>query len=185
VPVEAPSGLLNRWTVSAFNAAYYARNGLRGTEVTDYEPFFFPLDGVGGWNKIYGRRGFYQYQNVIPLAETATLRKIMAEVAKSGSSSFLAVLKRFGKTESPGMLSFPMEGWTLALDFPNRGEATEALFRRLDELTFAAGGRLYAAKDARMTPEAFALGAPRLAEFQRHVDPACRSDLARRLRIIP
>ena len=77
------------------------------------------------------------------------------------------------------------EGWTLALDFPNRGAATETLFRRLDELTFAAGGRLYAAKDARMTPEAFASSAPRLAEFRRYVDPACRSDLAQRLRIIP
>ena len=118
-----------------------------------YAPFFHPLDGVLHWNRIYGKQGFYQYQFVLPFAARAALDDILRSIASSGQGSFLAVLKTFGNLPSPGLLSFPMPGVSLALDFPNRGAVTRALFDRLDAIVVAAGGRLYAAKDARMSGE--------------------------------
>jgi hypothetical protein len=131
---------------------------------------------------MYGPRGFYQYQSVVPenVALDAT-REMLREISISGLGSFLAVLKTFGEISSPGMLSFPMPGTTLALDFPNKGEATKRLFARLDSIVLGAGGRLYAAKDACMSPQMFATEYPRVTEFLRYRDPGISSSMSRRI----
>ena len=180
VPLKPPISLINSLSLHAFNLAYYNRP-LPARGRVDYAPFFYPLDGVQHWNRLYGRRGFFQYQFVLPLAERAALDEIMRTIADSGQGSFLAVLKTFGERPSPGMLSFPLPGVTLALDFPNHGAATRALFERLDAIVAAGGGRLYAAKDARMAGEFFRQSYPRLAEFGTYVDPGFSSDFARRV----
>lgn len=158
VPFNAPSFALNSLSVKAFNALYYAkaRKG-RHDSTVPYTTFFHPLDAVGHWNRIYGKRGFTQYQFVIPLdAARAGLPEILGRIAKAGLGSFLAVLKLFGKQETyPGNISFPVEGYTLALDFP----VSRALFPLLDELDRVVldhGGRHYLTKDARMAPATFA-----------------------------
>jgi L-gulonolactone oxidase len=147
-----------------------------------YQPFFYPLDAIGHWNRIYGPRGFYQYQSVVPqaVAREAT-GEMLAAIAASGQGSFLAVLKTLGKQSSPGMLSFPMAGTTLALDFPNRGGPTLKLFERLDAIVRAAGGRLYAAKDARMPGSMFRETYPQWQAFQSFVDPKFSSGFWRRV----
>ena len=180
VPFSPPFSLINGFSLAAFNLAYYHRP-LPAQSVSHYAPFFYPLDGVAHWNRLYGRNGFYQYQFVVPLAARAALDEILASIAQSGQGSFLAVLKTFGGRASPGLLSFPMPGMTLALDFPNRGAPTLALFARLDAIVAAAGGRLYAAKDARMSGEFFRRSNPRLAEFLPFIDPQFSSDFSRRV----
>jgi FAD/FMN-containing dehydrogenase len=183
IPFDAPGGLLNRWTVRAFNAAYY-RQQLRPVvrKRVPYEPFFYPLDVLGDWNRLYGRRGFFQYQFVVPHTDGhEAIRALLGRIARSGEASFLAVLKTFGDVASPGMLSFPRPGVTLALDFPNRGERTRRLFRDLDALVREAGGRLYPAKDACMTAEDFQRQYPEWQAFQRHIDPAFSSSFWRRV----
>ncbi len=182
-PLDAPGWALNRLTVRAFNALYW-RQQLRPVvrKRVPYEPFFYPLDAVGDWNRIYGRRGFFQYQFVVPHTDgREAIREILDRIATSGEASFLAVLKTFGDTESPGMLSFPMPGVTLALDFPNRGERTRRLFHSLDALVREAGGRLYPAKDACMTAADFQQFYPAWEAFERFVDPAFSSSLWRRV----
>jgi FAD/FMN-containing dehydrogenase len=183
VPVDFPSFTLNGLTVRAFNHAYY--NKMRGPAKSftqHYAPFFYPLDGVNRWNRIYGRAGFFQYQCVIPRhSGPAPMEEILRRIARSGQASFLAVLKVFGAQPAPGLLSFPRAGMTLALDFPNRGERSLRLFNELDEITRAAGGRLYPAKDARMSPEDFEAGYPALEEFRKHIDPAFTSDFWKRM----
>jgi hypothetical protein len=131
---------------------------------------------------MYGARGFYQYQCVIPKADgCAPLREIMQIIARSGEGSFLAVLKNFGAVASPGMMSFPMEGMTLALDFRNRGEKTIRLFAQLDAVVRAAKGRLYPAKDARLPADMLHAGYPALSKFLQHLDPLLGSDFSRRV----
>lgn len=181
VPVDAPGWSINPLTVRLFNFAYYRRQ-LRRVQagLVSYEPFFYPLDAVAKWNRVYGRRGFFQYQCVVPKGSEA-MRTILETIAASEEASPLVVLKTFGSLPSPGMLSFPREGVTLALDFPNRGERTFRLFERLDELVRDAGGALYPAKDARMPPEMFRLSFPRWQEFARHVDPRFSSSFWRRV----
>jgi L-gulonolactone oxidase len=148
-----------------------------GRRRVHYDPFLYPLDSIQNWNRLYGRKGFYQYQCVIPDgAGREPIRALLQQIAASGEGSFLAVLKRFGDVSSPGVLSFPMPGLTLALDFRNRGDRTLRLLDRLDAIVAEAGGRLYAAKDLRMSREMFTAGYPGLDRFARHVDPACRSD---------
>jgi FAD/FMN-containing dehydrogenase len=172
--------VLNGLTVRAFNAAYFAKNRLlAGQRETSFDPFFFPLDGIGHWNRIYGRRGFLQFQCVVP--ELPAIAALLAEVGRSAEGSFLSVLKSFGPLQSPGMLSFPRPGLTLALDFANRGEPTFALLDRLEAVVREAGGALYPAKDARMSKELFARSYPRRAEFERHRDPSFSSSLWRRV----
>src|SRR5205814_1253153 len=122
-----------------------------GKRVSHYDPFFFPLDSVHGWNRIYGKPGFFQFQCVVPRIET--IRSLLARVARAGSGSFLSVLKTFGSIASPGMLSFPREGITLTLDFANRGAQTLALLGALEHEVRDAGGALYPAKDACMSRE--------------------------------
>lgn len=172
VPLDAPSFALNRFTVRAFNHVYH-RAGVKAPaeREVDWDGYFYPLDALLEWNRIYGARGFAQYQNVLPLA---TARDALAEmldvIAASGRASFLAVLKRFGPGAPQRPLSFPMEGYTLALDFPLSPEAL-TLMDRLDEITLAAGGRLYLAKDSRMTQATFETGyGAGLGAFSRLVD---------------
>jgi len=180
LPADWPFSLVNGVSLRAFNQAYYHRP-LPAKAVVHYEPFFYPLDAVAHWNRLYGRKGFYQYQFVLPMAARELLGDILRCIATSGQGSFLAVLKTFGHLPSPGLLSFPMPGVTLALDFPNRGAPTLALFERLDAMVGAAGGRLYAAKDARMSGEFFQRSTPRLSEFMPYIDPKFSSGFARRV----
>jgi FAD/FMN-containing dehydrogenase len=182
IPFDFPAFALSRPAVVAFNVLYY-RGTRRGQSRMHFVPFFHPLDAVGGWNRVYGRRGFLQHQGVVPMADAAAvLETMLGEIAASGAASFLSVLKVFGDRPSPGMLSFPRPGATLALDFPHRGEATLALLDRLDAIVMGAGGAIYPAKDARMSPETFARSFPRVDEFERHVDPAFSSSFWRRVR---
>lgn len=183
VPIDFPAIALNRLSIKAFNTAYYRRFiGKRKSLRQHYGSFFHPLDSVQGWSRIYGKRGFYQYQCVIPFeAGAGVMNELLSCIAASGQGSFLAVLKTFGEKHSPGILSFPSPGITLALDFANRGRETLALFDRLDSIVRQVGGRLYPAKDARMSPADFAHSFPRLDEFRHHVDPGLASDFWKRM----
>jgi decaprenylphospho-beta-D-ribofuranose 2-oxidase len=188
VPAAAPSGLLSPAAVRAFNEIWFRRSPRR--EVAALRPlasFFHPLDGVAGWNLLYGRDGFVQYQFAVGPHQGDTVRRAVGMIGASGVPSFLAVLKRFGPGD-PGPLSFPVEGWTLALDFPVGPEGVPALLDRLDGMVAEAGGRVYLAKDARLRPELVPVMYPRigaLAAVRARVDPGrvMRSDLSRRLGI--
>jgi hypothetical protein len=150
--------------------------------VDHFKSFFFPLDSIQHWNRLYGPRGFFQYQCVIPLAVEQQLTANLLEViSRSRLGSFLAVLKRFGPRTSPGMLSFPREGTTLALDFPNTGIGLEKLFQELDSIVAAADGRLYPAKDGRMPGALFRSGFPRWEEYSQYIDPGFSSSFWRRV----
>lgn len=183
MPLDAPGWALNRWSIGAFNAAYYAK-GKRAAgrrQAVSYLPFFYPLDGIGDWNRLYGRRGMYQYQCVVPPEASGAVRDMLEAIRASGEGSFLATLKTFGRLASPGLISFPMEGTTLALDFPNRGEATLKLLARLDDIVRAAHGRLYPAKDGRMPAAMFRAGYPAWERLAAMVDPAFSSSFWRRV----
>ncbi len=182
----APSGLLNAFTVSAFNAAWYSRAPRRRSgELQTITAFFHPLDGIDGWNLLYGRRGFLQYQFAVGPDRADVVHQAVRLLSDSGTPSFLAVLKRFG-SGNPGPLSFPIEGWTLALDLPLGPPQLARITDQLDEMVAQAGGRVYLAKDARLRPELLEVMYPRLSELQevrRRIDPSgilC-SDLSRRL----
>jgi decaprenylphospho-beta-D-ribofuranose 2-oxidase len=184
-PPWAPNGLLRRSTVSAFNEAYFRRAPrLARGRLVPLHSYFFPLDVVRGWNRMYGSRGFLQYQCVVPFGAEPALRETIERLAGSGAASFLAVLKRFGRGR--GLLSFPIEGWTLALDMPAAAPGLGPLLDGLDEIVAGAEGRVYLAKDSRMRPDALAAMYPKLGEWnsiRERLDPAgaMRSDLARRL----
>lgn len=181
MPLVPPLSLVNRLTLRPFNAAYFHLHKA-STTIVHYEAFSYPLDNVRDWNRLYGPRGFYQYQSVVPRSVQRDASKAMLnEITRSGEGSFLAVLKTFGDRLPRGMLSFPMPGATLALDFPNRGDRTLALFGRLDAIVREAGGRIYCAKDARMPRALFEAGYPRLAEFLPYRDPGISSAMSRRL----
>jgi L-gulonolactone oxidase len=183
VPADAPSGLLNRLTVRAFNEVYNAAQKRKaGALRQHYSQFFHPLDSIAHWNRLYGRSGMWQYQCAVPPHSMQdAVSALLAAINASGQGSFLSVLKTFGPLGSPGLLSFPMEGATLALDFPNRGEQTLKLFSRLDAIVREAGGRLYAAKDGRIPKEMWRDGYPELTRFVSHVDPFFASDFWRRV----
>ena len=156
VPFSMPNHLLNPLTIKAFNSLYYGKHPKGSlSQVVSYEPFFFPLDFVRGWNKIYGRRGFLQYQMLVPKTDNnRAIREILTEISASGMGSFLAVIKEFGDRHHGG-LSFPAPGVTLALDFPYYGSKLLSLFDRLDRIVIEAGGRVYLGKDARLPKEHF------------------------------
>ncbi len=183
VPLVPPVSLINRASLVAFNTAYFQwHSRQRGRHPVHYEPFFYPLDHVLHWNRIYGPRGFYQYQCVVPRADgPRAIGALLREIAADGQGSFLAVLKTFGERQAPGLLSFAQPGVTLALDFPNHGARTTALLDRLDAVVAEAGGRIYPAKDARMPPTLFRRGYPRLEAFLRLRDPGIRSAFASRV----
>jgi len=185
-PFNLPSFVLNKFTISAFNFAYYAKNLKKEIDsVVHYEPFFYPLDAILHWNRGYGKKGFVQYQFVVPLDKKEGLVQILNRISQKGMGSFLAVLKKFG--EHPSIISFPIEGYTLALDFPVR----EGLFEFLDELddiVLKYGGRIYLSKDARMRPDIFWATYPHARQFQEIVkkynpDFKIRSMQSDRLRI--
>ena len=182
VPVDFPSFALNKLSVKAFNSLYYHKQRRGEVQaVVDYDPFFYPLDGVHGWNRIYGARGFLQYQCVVPLDCYDIIKEMLGEIATSGLCSFLSVLKEFGDRAPRGLLSFPREGVTLALDFPYKGKATLALLSRLDAKVTACGGAVYPAKDARMSPQAFKQYFPRWEMFSSFIDPGFSSNFWRRV----
>jgi FAD/FMN-containing dehydrogenase len=183
MPVDAPGFLLNGMTVGAFNALYWRRAPeVPRPRIGPYEPVFYPLDAIRGWNRLYGARGFYQYQCVVPHGTArAAVPELLRAVAAGREASFLAVLKTLGGRPSPGMLSFPMPGVTLALDLPNRGLRTHELLNRLDRITAEAGGRIYPAKDGRVSPGDFQRGFPNWRDFAVHVDPHFSSSFWRRV----
>lgn len=183
VPIDAPGFTVNPLTLRAFNAAYYQlRRMTSGRAERHYDPVTFPLDAVRGWNRIYGPAGLHQHQCVVPPAAAPdAMAELLNEIGRSGEGSFLVVLKTFGDRPSPGLMSFPMPGTTLAIDFRNRGEATLKLLERLDAIVLSAGGRLYPAKDARMSGAMLAAGYPNLDSFRAHLDPGLSSAFWRRV----
>ena len=187
VPFDAPAATLSPAVVRTFNAAYWRRVPASGrTSVKPIDAFFFPLDKIHDWNRLYGKSGFHQFQCVLPATETDTLRLMLERIGGSGLASPLAVLKRMGPGRA-GFMSFPMEGWTLAVDFPNR-PAAERLIEELEDITAEAGGRIYLAKDALSRPERIRAMYPDhedwLAEVQ-SMDPDGHyiTDLVRRLKL--
>ncbi len=182
-PFDAPNLLLNSWTVNAFNAVYYGKQQRRVvSKRSHYEGFFYPLDAIGDWNRIYGPRGFLQYQFVIPYnGDIGLIQEVFERIAASKMGTFLAVLKMFGDLPSPGLLSFPRPGVTLALDFPNEGARTFALLNGLDTLMRGHGGRVYPAKDARMSPASFQTFYPEWKAFSQYIDPRFSSSFWRRV----
>ena len=186
VPSGVPPGLVSRYTVALANEAWYRKAPrLRRGELQPIGKFFHPLDGVRNWNRIYGPGGFRQYQYVVPFGQEAAVRRSFELVSAARAPSFVTVLKRFGE-QDPGLLSFPMAGWTLALDFPARTPGLATLLGALDDLVAGAGGRVYLAKDSRVPADTLARMYPRLAEFRAlraSLDPKAvlASDLSRRL----
>lgn len=183
VPFNAPSLLLNRYSLRLGNTLYFhlsPRSPSRNIE--PYSTFFFPLDRLHHWNRLYGSRGLLQYQCVIPPPNQETgIAELLDHIRHSGQGSFLAVLKKFGSMSSPGLLSFPRKGTTLALDFPNWGEDTLKLLRKLDDIVFECGGAVYPAKDARMSARHFRSYFPNWNIFAPLIDPKFSSNFWRRV----
>jgi FAD/FMN-containing dehydrogenase len=183
MPFVPPFSLVNTLSLRAFNTLYYYRGKAgAGRKEAHYQPFLYPLDGIAHWNRMYGPRGFYQYQCVVPRAVGRNATHAMLDaIGRAGAGSFLTVLKTFGDRKPVGMMSFAQPGVTLAVDFPNYGKRTLALLDRLDAIVREAGGRLYPAKDARMPRDMFESGYPRLSEFLAYRDPGISSEMSRRL----
>lgn len=187
VPFQMPSFLLNSLSVSAFNKLYYWKHKKKQESLIHYDPFFYPLDSIHNWNRVYGKKGFTQYQFVVPKKDGhAVMKRILSQIVNSKRGSFLAVLKSFGPGNN-NPLSFPMEGYTLALDF----KIQKSLFpflEKLDQEVLAAGGRVYLTKDVRMSADTFAKSYPRLDEFlavrkKYHADGVFYSEQSKRLGI--
>ena len=182
VPFTPPVSPLRGLGLRAFNEAYF-RKAKAGTSrrTVPFDGFFYPLDRIGRWNRLYGPRGLHQHQSVVPLQGAEDhVRALMETALAHGQGSFLTVLKRFGAIESPGLLSFPREGYTLTLDFPDLGERTRRLLDALDTIVRRVGGRVNPYKDARMSPETFAASFPRWRELEALRDPMIVSDFWRR-----
>ncbi len=189
VPFNAPSGLLNPLSIRVFNELWFrSAPARREGEAQSLGAFFHPLDGLNDWNRLYGRRGFVQYQFAVSDTRAEVVVRAIDRLSSSGVPSFLAVLKRFGPANH-GLLSFPVSGWTLALDLPVGPSALPGVLDDLDEMVIEAGGRVYLAKDSRLSPGAVRVMYPRLPEFlevKNRIDPQHQlaSDLARRLHLV-
>lgn len=185
VPFDLPQFVLNPLTIRSFNELYYRKQlQKRVHKVESYNPFFYPLDGIREWYRMYGRRGFLQYQFVVPFeGGREAMRDILERIRRAGGGSFLTVLKEFGTLQSPGMLSFPRPGLTLALDFAYSGEKTLRLLEELDTIVRQHNGAVYPAKDARMSAESFQQFYPRWQEFAQYIDPHFSSSFWRRVSI--
>lgn len=181
-PVTTPGFLLNRLSISSFNWLYRHRPAAGFKGIQPYNPFFYPLDGIREWNRLYGHKGFFQHQCLLP-PETgrAGLGEMLETIQRAGQGSFLAVLKVHGPEPSPGVMSFCREGVSLALDFANRGKKTLKLLARLDEIVASHNGRLYPAKDGHMSPETFQTAYPRWRELEAARDPNFSSSFWRRV----
>ena len=182
-PIQLPGFALNHFSVALFNALYFNKQMKeRVTSRIDYEPFFYPLDKVLHWNRMYGKRGLLQFQYAIPWEHAREgTEAVLKTVAASGLASFLAVLKVFGNVKSPGLMSFPQPGVTLALDFPIKPDVTFPLFDRLASMTLEYGGRLYPAKDARMTAGQFQAFYPQWQQLEQFRDPMISSSFWERV----
>jgi len=179
---DAPAKLLNSAVVRAFNLVYANWPGIESKRRVHYDSFLYPLDTILDWNRLYGGAGFFQHQSVVPLKSAPkVIRRLLQLTSVCRQGSFLAVLKLFGNCPSPGLMSFPMEGATFALDLPNGGAATRDLLARMAKVVMEAGGRLYPAKDATMAGEVFRAGFPRWPELEARRDPALMSDFWRRV----
>jgi FAD/FMN-containing dehydrogenase len=181
VPDVVPVNLLNKHTLQLFNTAYYwVKNASRSISTIHFEPFFYPLDAIGSWNRLYGPRGMLQWQALIPLEAREATREILDAAARSGCGSFLTVMKVMGDHPAAGLLSFSGRGLTLAFDFP-RTESLFPVLSRLDQIVAEAGGRLYPAKDARMSGEHFRVFYPQWQALLPYVDPRFSSSFWRRV----
>ena len=176
-PVDPPFSFVNQLSLKLFNTFYFHRQCVKKkTRIVNYQPFFFPLDRIGNWNRMYGRSGFLQYQCVLPTEYSKQgIKEILNRISFEKKGSFLAVLKMFGDSQSLGYISYPMEGANLALDFPNEGEKTLALLRALDKIVMDCGGRLYPAKDSRMSAEHFQSFYPKWSELENLRDKSITS----------
>ncbi|HLZ58503.1 MAG TPA: FAD-binding oxidoreductase [Ktedonosporobacter sp.] len=185
VPIDFPSFALNTLTIKAFNTAVYNKQlSKKVRKVVHYDPFFYPLDAVLNWNRIYGKRGFFQYQCIVPYERGyETIEELLGRISASGEGSFLTVFKKCGDIRSPGMLSFPRPGLLLALDFPNNGSKTRRLFQNLDQIVRQSGGIMYPAKDALMSAEDFQAFYPQWKEFEHYIDPKFSSSFWRRVTV--
>lgn len=183
MPIDPPLSLVNSLSLRAFNALYYNRLMQERTPATvHYDPFFYPLDFVHDWNRMYGPKGFLQYQCVVPNEVSYdAIKEMLQRIAMANAGSFLVVLKVFGDVPSRGMLSFPRPGATLALDFPYQGHRTMQLFDQLDDVVVQAGGAIYPAKDAHMKGEHFRLFYPKHESFKQFRDPGISSSFWRRV----
>ncbi|MDC0347757.1 FAD-binding oxidoreductase [Gammaproteobacteria bacterium] len=165
IPFSTPSSLLNSLTIKAFNTAYWHKSKHNQNKTVSLMPYFYPLDVVGEWNKLYGKKGFLQFQCVLPKTDgIANMRKLLTEISNSGEGSFLAVLKQFGGANK-NLLSFPTEGYTIALDF-KLSSSTLKTVSRLEEMTVDMGGRLYLTKDAVMEEKTFKTTYPNWKKFE-------------------
>jgi FAD/FMN-containing dehydrogenase len=181
IMIDFPEFVLNNISIRVFNQLYYHRRMKRhSTGTADFNTFFYPLDSLMEWNRVYGKRGLLQYQCLVPYDDPGIIRTILEKISASGQGSFLAVLKVMGDKPSPGMISFSGRGVTLALDFPV-GEKVLALFQELDAVVRDAGGRLYSAKDACMTAEDFQAYYPQWQAFSEFIDPRFSSGFWRRV----
>jgi FAD/FMN-containing dehydrogenase len=182
IPLDLPSALISRATTKVFNTVYY-RGSLRSRQrrTVPYDPFFFPLDRIAAWNRLYGRNGFVQYQCVTGRDSAGAMAELLDRVARSTETPSLAVLKQFGPISSPGLLSFPRPGITVAIDFAMRGSSTLNLLDRLDRIVADAGGAVYPAKDARMSAPSFQQFFPQWKSFAAQIDPKFSSSFWRRV----
>lgn len=183
IPIALPFSFINKWSIKAFNKSYLMKQTAeKQTKKVHFYPFFYPLDGILNWNKLYGSKGFVQYQCVFPLeGAEKTLHALFTAIAQSQQGSFLTVLKVMGEKKSLGLLSFARSGVTFAIDFPFKGKETTLLLEELDQIIIAAGGALYPAKDSRMSKEMFQQSFPQWEKMKAFKDPKISSDFWRRV----
>ncbi len=183
IPFEMPECILNKSMIRLFNLLYFLKNSQQLSDKTILlDRFLFPLDFLKNWNRIYGKRGFLQYQCVLPIKDGAeAIKEMFSHITRSGKLPYLLILKRFGEEKSGGMLSFPREGITMAVDFPNHGEDTFNLLMDLDTIVLKAKGAVYPAKDARMSAKSFQAFFPQWENFSLFIDPKFSSSFWRRV----